>query len=99
MRLRYVDNASGTARSRAGDLQTEVASAFAPCRPPGFARDQASPRTPSMSTLTTLGRENSEGGYSPLPSISLTFVPEKKTWDSGSCGHVFAEAIPWHSLQ
>src|ERR671917_243304 len=36
-----------------------------------------------MSTSMTSGRENSGGGYSPLESISRTFVPEKKTWEEG----------------
>src|SRR5215207_6571104 len=94
MRLRYADNGSGTVRSRAGNLRAEAASIIAPCRPPGDARYQVSPRIPSMSTLTTSGRENSGGGYSPLPSISLTFVPEKKTCASLPCGHVLVVAIP-----
>src|SRR5215207_5748462 len=68
------------------------------CRPRrAWAHDPS--RNPSMRILTTSGRENSDGGYSPLPNISLTFVPEKKTCEEGSCGQVLAEAIPRHSLQ
>src|SRR5215211_5027098 len=56
-------------------------------------------RCPSMSTSITSGRENSGGGYSPLESISRTFVPERKTCELGSCGQVFDEPMPPHSVQ
>src|SRR5215208_4083484 len=39
-----------------------------------------------MSTSMTSGRENSGGGYSPLESISRTFVPLINTWFSSSWG-------------
>jgi hypothetical protein len=64
-----------------------------------IAWDHDRSANPAMRTLTTSGRPNSEGGYSPLPSISLTFVPEKKTWEEGLCGQVLADAMPMHSLQ
>src|ERR687889_705447 len=54
---------------------------------------------PSISTSITSGRLNSGGGYSPRPSISRTFVPEKNTCFSLSCGQVFAEAMFWQSRQ
>src|SRR5436190_16468470 len=53
-------------------------------------------RYASMSTSATSGRENSTGGNSPLPSISRTFVPDRNTCCSLSCGHVFADAIDPH---
>src|SRR5262249_59584153 len=52
----------------------------------------------SISTRAISGRENSCGGSSPLPSISLTFVPDRKTCSSAPCGHVFADAIDPHAL-
>src|ERR687884_132961 len=54
---------------------------------------------PSMRTSTTSERLNSGGGYSPLKSISRTFVPERKTCEEGSCGQVLDEPMPPHSVQ
>src|SRR3712207_122645 len=79
-------------------FQAEVSGDLANCASQGRrGRHHDVSRSPSMRTSTTSGRENSGGGYSPLESISLTLVPEKKTWEEGSCGHVLAEAIPMHS--
>ena len=39
------------------------------------------------------------GGDSPSASISRSFVPLMNTCCSLPWGHVFAEAIPWHSRQ
>ena len=51
-----------------------------------------------MSTRATSGRVNSTGGTSPSPSISRTFVPERKTRSSGPCGHDFVLAIEPQTL-
>ena len=46
----------------------------------------------------TSGRLNSTGGRSPFDSISRTFVPDRDTRSSASCGQVFGEPIPSHLL-
>ena len=53
-----------------------------------------------MRTWATSGRVNSTGGTSPAPSISRTFVPDRKTRSSGPCGHDFVLAMePQTALQ
>src|SRR5207302_11372250 len=47
----------------------------------------------AMRTSATSGRENSTGGSTPAASSSRTFVPERKTYSSPPCGHVFGVAI------
>ena len=46
----------------------------------------------------TSARLNSTGGRSPRPSISRTFVPERKTRSSAGCGQVLVEAMPPQAL-